>query len=275
MRIRQMTSDDLAVVMGWAAAEGWNPGTGDNAFLAMPDPAGLLVAEEAGEPIGSIGMLRFGARFAFVGLYIVRPDHRGGATGARLALAALAHAGDRIIGTDGVLERTADYEALGFRAAHLHHRHSGTPAPATDPHVRPLSPGDGDAVVDLDDDCFPGDRRGFMRAWLGGDHLVRCWAPDGGPVTGFGVARRAVAGWRIGPLVAPHGAAAEAIVRNLAAALPGEELHLDVTTGNPEAVAVATELGMAPGFACVRMYRNGMPELPLTRMWGACTLEAG
>jgi len=275
VRIRQMTSDDLAVVMRWAAGEGWNPGTRDGEFLAIPDPAGLLVAEKAGDLVGSIGMLRFGARFAFAGLYIVRSDHRGGTTGARLALAALEHAGDRIIGTDGVLERIADYEALGFRGAHLHHRHSGAPTPATDPRVRPLAHGDVDVVVGLDDDCFPGDRRGFMREWLDGDHLVRCWAPDGGQVTGFGVARRAVAGWRIGPLVAPHAGAADAIVRDLAAALPGEELHLDVITGNPEAVAVATALGMTPGFACVRMYRNGTPQLPLARMWGACTLEAG
>ena len=275
MRIRQMTSDDLRVVLGWAADEGWNPGTGDGEFLAIPDPAGLLVAVEDGEPIGSIGMLRFGPRFAFAGLYVVRPDHRGGATGARLARAALAHAGDRTIGTDGVIERTADYEALGFRVAHLHHRHSGAPGPAAHPCVRNLSPGDVDVVIALDDACFPGDRRVFMRAWLGGGHLVRCWAPDGGEVSGVGVARRAVAGWRIGPLIAPHAGAAEAIVRDLAAALPGEVLHIDVNTGNPEAANLATDLGMAPGFACVRMYRNGMPELPLTRIWGACTLEAG
>lgn len=275
VRVRSMTLDDLALVLRWAGDEGWNPGVGDAPFFIAPDPSGLLVAEVGGEVVGSIGMPRFGAGYAFAGLYIVRPDHRGGPVGARLGLAALRHAGDRMVGTDGVLERVADYEALGFVAVHAHHRHSGTPRPAVHPRVRPPLPGDIDALVAIDDACFPGDRQSFMRAWLGGDHVVRVWVGDAGAVSGFGVARQAVDGWRVGPLLAPHAEAAEAIMRDLAAAVPKQALHLDVNTGNPDAVNMARDVGLSPGFECVRMYRGGMPGLPLSRMWGACTLELG
>lgn len=275
MRVRRMTERDLALVMDWAAAEGWNPGRRDAEMFILPDPDGLLVAEEGGEVIGSIGMPCFGPGFAFAGLFIVRPDHRGGAAGARLALAALQHAGDRVVGTDGVLERVADYERLGFRPAHSHHRHSGVVRPAVHPRVRPAGPADRAALVGIDDECFPGDRRAFMHAWLGADRTVMSWVDDDGTPTGVAVARPAVEGWRVGPLLAPDGEAAGALVRSLAHALPGEVLHLDVNTGNPDAAALARDLGLAPGFECARMYRGGSPTLPLARMWGACTLEMG
>ncbi len=271
-----MTPADLQVVQGWAADEGWNPGRDDAGFFMIPDPAGLMVVtDDAGDVIGSIGMPRFGDDFAFAGLYIVRPDHRGGQTGARLARAALAHAGDRMVGTDGVLERVAAYEGLGFTAVHSHHRHSGCPDGAEHPQVRPPTAADMSALVDIDDVCFPGERRAFMAAWLGDPHVCRAWIADDGAPAGFGVARQAVDGWRIGPLLAPDAVAAGAIVRSLAAALSGEVLHLDMNTGNPEAADLARDLGMAPGFECVRMYRGGIPDLPIRRMWGCCTLELG
>lgn len=270
-----MRREDLALVLQWAATEGWNPGIGDEAPFMIPDPQGLLVAEHGGEVVGSIGVPRFGDGYAFAGLYIVRPDFRHGSTGARLALAARDHVGERVVGTDGVLERVADYEGLGFRAVHSHHRHSGAPTGREHERVRPAREGDAQAIVHIDDACFPGDRREFMRAWIAGDHLVRVWVDHADVPQGFGVARRAVDGWRVGPLLAPDAPAAEAIVRSLAAALPGQTLHLDVNTGNAEAPALAHDLGMQPGFECVRMYRGGLPDLPIERMWAACTLELG
>jgi hypothetical protein len=38
---------------------------------------------------------------------------------------------------------------------------------------------------------------------------------------------------------------------------------------------MARDLGMAPGFECVRMYRGGVPALPTQQMFAVCTLEAG
>ena len=52
-------------------------------------------------------------------------------------------------------------------------------------------------------------------------------------------------------------------------------LHVDVNTANPDAVVMARDLGMAPGFECVRMYRGGIPNLPISQMFAVCTLEVG
>ena len=48
-----------------------------------------------------------------------------------------------------------------------------------------------------------------------------------------------------------------------------------VCEANPDAVLMARDLGMAPGFECVRMYRGGTPHLPIAHMFAAATLEIG
>ena len=275
MIVRTMTPDDMALVMRWADAEGWNPGTGDGRYLLATDPGGFLVAEVDGQVVGSISMPRFGPSYAFCGMYIVRPDHRGGATGLRLARAASDYAEQRLVGTDGVLENVQAYERLGFAAAHSHHRHSGTPTPAERDHIRPGGTVDIEALIAIDDACFPGERRDFMRAWLGAPHIVRASVDADGMPNGFGVAREASDGWRVGPLYAPDAAHAVDIMRSLAAALSGVTLHADLNTANPDAVLMARDLGMAPGFECVRMYRGGTPHLPIAHMFAAATLEIG
>ena len=270
-----MTTDDMREVIGWARDEGWNPGAGDDVLFLPADPSGFFVAERDGRIAGSIGMPCFGDRFAFAGLFIVAPALRGGAIGAALARHALAHAGDRIVGTDGVLERADDYARLGFEAAHSHHRHSGVPEGHLAWGIVDAAEVEVDALVDLDDACFPGDRRAFMRTWIRAPHVTRVSLDSSGEPDGFAVGRPAASGWRIGPVLAPDAGRAEALVRAIAQVAPGEMLHVDINTGNADAVAMARGMGLQPGFECVRMYRGGMPDLPLHRIFGAGTLELG
>lgn len=52
-------------------------------------------------------------------------------------------------------------------------------------------------------------------------------------------------------------------------------MSLDIPEPNTAGVALARRLGMAPVFACVRMYLRGDPGLPLDRIYGITTFEAG
>ena len=52
MNICQMTRDELATLVEWAAREGWNPGLNDAEVFLATDPEGFVAAEINGELIG-------------------------------------------------------------------------------------------------------------------------------------------------------------------------------------------------------------------------------
>ena len=75
--VRAMTEADLALALEWAAAEGWNPGLNDAHCFYAADPQGFFVGELDGVPVGCVSAVRYGSGFGFLGLYIVKPEHRG------------------------------------------------------------------------------------------------------------------------------------------------------------------------------------------------------
>ena len=100
---RNATLAELDLILEWAASEGWNPGLEDAAAFFAADQRGFFVAvDDQDQPIAAISVVNHTADFAFLGLYIVTPSFRGQGTGLALWNHALAHAGDRTIGLDGV-----------------------------------------------------------------------------------------------------------------------------------------------------------------------------
>src|SRR5690606_550174 len=96
--------EQVATIVDWAAAEGWNPGLSDAAVFHAADPDGFLVGSVGEEPVAAVSLVRYGPRFAFLGLYLVRPEWRGRGHGIALWRAAVERAGTRTIGLDGVVE---------------------------------------------------------------------------------------------------------------------------------------------------------------------------
>ena len=114
MTIRMMTLGDLQEVLGWAGDEGWNPGLDDaEAFLAA-DPLGFLITEVGGERAAAISVVNHDPGFAFLGLYLCKPQFRGQGTGLDVWREGIAHAGGRSIGLDGVPEQQDNYAQSGF-----------------------------------------------------------------------------------------------------------------------------------------------------------------
>ena len=87
--IRHMTGQDLETAIEWAAKEGWNPGLADARSFQAADRNGFLVGLLDGEPVASISAVSYGTEFAFIGMYIVRPDMRGRGYGWRIWQAAM------------------------------------------------------------------------------------------------------------------------------------------------------------------------------------------
>src|SRR5438094_8207088 len=141
LRIRAMLPAEIAIAVDWAAGEGWNPGLGDAACFNTIDPEGFLIGELEGAPAATISCLNYDSAFAFLGFSLVRRDLRGRGYGLRIWNRAIAHAGTRTIGLDGVVAQQHNYRQSAFRLAYANIRYAassaGTSRPT--PGARPLA----------------------------------------------------------------------------------------------------------------------------------------
>jgi len=274
--IREMSRPELDVAVEWAAREGWNPGLDDAGAFYAADPGGCLVAEHEGEVLGTISAVRYGADYGFVGFYIVRPDLRGHRHGLLLAERALERLAERRIGIDGVLNKQRQYaKFFGFEFAYRNIRFGGVVqggAPAGDlTDVRSVSFA---GIAAYDRRFFPAARENFLRAWLAMPHAAGYACVRDG-VRGYGVIRECRQGFKIGPLFADDAEIAGNLFAALCAHAGGQPVHLDVPEVNDAAMALAAHHGMKEVFATARMYRGGIPELPLDGIFGVTTFELG
>ena len=277
LRIRPMRPDEISIAVDWAAAEGWNPGFADDACFASVDPQGFFVGEIDGAPAATVSCVNYSDHFSFLGFYIVRADLRGRGYGLQIWNAAIAHAGRRVIGLDGVVAQQQNYRRSGFELAYANIRYGGTvAAPVAPPAgVMALSEISLAAVEAYDATVFPAPRSAFLRAWIGSPgHRGRALVRDG-ELAGWGVIRPCRQGHKIGPLVADDRATAEAVLSALLADVGGGEIFLDVPAINRDGVALAQDLGLAPVFETARMYTGAIPPLRLERVFGVTTFELG
>lgn len=275
--IRAMRPDEIAIAIDWAAAEGWNPGLNDAASFAAVDRRGFLIAELNGVPAATISCVNYSDSFSFLGFFIVRPDLRGRGYGLRIWKQAIAHAGRRVIGLDGVVAQQENYRKSGFVYAYANIRYGGSvaaaavvPAGVVALHEIPFA-----AIEASDATVFPAPRAAFLRSWIGTPAHTGYGLMRGGRLVGWGVIRPCRTGYKIGPLVADDRAAAETILSALLAKTGGGEIFLDVPAVNHEAMALAQDLGLSPVFETARMYTGTIPSLQTERVFGVTTFELG
>jgi ribosomal protein S18 acetylase RimI-like enzyme len=277
-RCRTMTRDEVALAIEWAAQEGWNPGLHDAASFHAADPQGFFVGELDGEPVASISVVKYGAAFAFLGLYIVRPDFRGRGLGWRLWQHGMASAAGRQVGLDGVVAQQDNYRQSGFELAWRNVRYQGEGGMAVprDSRLVDLATLPFETVQAYDQPFFPADRSEFLRVWLAQDDAAAIGWMEGGSLQGYGVIRRCRSGWKIGPLFADTEAIAEALYVALAShAAPGEAVFLDIPELNAGALALTQRHGMGMVFETARMYTGTAPEVPMGRVYGITSFELG
>jgi hypothetical protein len=277
LHIRPMRPEEIAIAADWAAAEGWNPGLADAQCFAAVDPQGFLIGELEGKPAATISCVNYDERFAFLGFYIVRPELRGQGHGLRIWNAAIAHAGARTIGLDGVVAQQDNYKKSGFVLAYPNIRYGGSLVftAASPPRVIPLADVPFAAVEADDATVFPAARAAFLHAWLAAPgHVGRALVRDG-RLSAWGVIRPCRSGCKIGPLVADDRTGAEAVFAALVAAVGSGEVFLDVPSVNRDAVALAQTHGLEPVFETARMYTGAIRPLRLERVFGVTTFELG
>src|SRR5260221_13716584 len=165
LRIRALGQDEIGLAIEWAAAEGWNPGLHDAACFYAADHDGFLVGSLDDQPVATISVVKYGATFGFLGLYIVRSGFRGQGYGMQIWRAGLARLAGRNVGLDGVVAQQDNYRKSGFKFAYRNIRYRGT-ASATasiDARIVPLSSVPVAETIAYDRAFFPDERSAFLR----------------------------------------------------------------------------------------------------------------
>jgi ribosomal protein S18 acetylase RimI-like enzyme len=278
LEIANLAADEVGLLVDWAAAEGWNPGLHDARCFAAADATGFFVGRKGGEPVATISVVKYGTKFAFLGLYIVKPAFRSRGYGFELWNAALATAGGRGVGLDGVVAQQDNYKRSGFKLAYRNVRYRGLRRATTaiDSRIVPLSSLPFAEVAAYDRAMFGAPREAFLRCWIAQPAAKALAVVRDGRIAGYGVIRPARQGYKVAPLFADDADLAEALFNALGMYVAEEaEMFLDVPEPNPAAIALAERHGLSIVFETARMYAGPAPAIPLERVFGVTSFELG
>ncbi len=276
--IRSMSETEADMVRGWANSEGWNPGLYDTGTFYWTDPQGFLIGFLGDKPVGAISAVAYGDSYGFMGFYIVLPEFRGMGYGMKLWNAAINYLDERVIGLDGVVAQQANYRKSGFVFAHRNLRYEGVAATGKTgiEGIVPLSTVSFRTLVNYDYRFFPAKRPMFLKHWIEQPESKALGVVRNDEMKGFGVIRKCVIGWKIGPLYAETPLDAHNLFHALAAhPHPGEQIVLDVPETNPAAKELAEIHGMTVSFETARMYIGAEPRIPHTEWYGVTSFELG
>lgn len=272
--IRPLDLSEVETLIGWAKAEGWNPGLADAAPFHAADPDGFIGCFVGETMAAGISAVRYGDGFGFIGLYIAHPDFRGRGYGRQVWDAGMAHLAGRTIGLDGVPEQQANYRAMGFLPDYDTFRWSGKIDGRSDADIRSLGDAMFPPLVAFDGRHVPAERTTFLRSWLSPPRVTKVLVRDGS-IAGYAVVRECHEGCKIGPLFAETTENAMTLLQACAAEMAGQDIHIDVPAGQTGFSARLTDHGFVRGFQTSRMYRGPAPAFALDGVFGVTTLELG
>ena len=281
--IRHMAENEVAIAVDWAAAEGWNPGLHDAQCFWAADHQGFFVGIKDGQPVGCISAVRYGLAYGFIGFYIIKPEWRGQGYGLQLWQSAMEQLSGRVIGLDGVVAQQKNYQKSGFQMAYCNIRYSGAFSGnltgrtelRPDLNIVPAKQINQANLSVYDSSLFFTARPDFLSSWLSQQDSEALAVVNNDTILGYGVIRRCLSGWKIGPLFAEDMDAAEKLLLSLAACANREQVFLDVPEVNAAAMALAAKYKLIKVFETARMYKGIAPTITIEKVFGVTTFELG
>lgn len=279
--IKTANISDLKTIITWAQQEGWNLGLNDEKSFYAADPKGFYIGLLDDEPIAAVSAVKYQQDFAFIGLYIVKPEYRGKKYGVKIMSHALKKLTDiKTLGLDGVLEQQQNYhDHFGFEFAHKNIRYAGIPQTQnlTNTHktidITKIPFND---VLQYDSYCFPAARPKFLSNWIHNTGHYGVAVIEQSKIIGFGVIRKCFQGYKVGPLFADNMSIAESIITSLCHHIkPEAYIVLDAPEINPSSIGLAKKLELELTFETARMYKGPKPLIDHKKIFGITTFELG
>ena len=272
-----MTKSDLDVAIYWAASEGWNPGLHDRNAFFNTDPKGFFMGFLDGKPISCISAVSYGKDFGFIGFYIVHSKHRSKGYGIKIWNKAIDYLKTQNVGLDGVVAQQENYKKSGFKLAHRNIRYQGVgkkyqviDVNIIKANIIPFSD-----LMKYDDQYFPVSRPKFLKNWITEPESLTLVYYQNSKLIGYGMIRKCVTGYKIGPLFADNKLVAEKLFERLNNFAENSPIFLDIPEVNKGALELVNKYKMKPMFETARMYTKKMPLINLNKVFGITTFEVG
>lgn len=271
----------LKIVLQWAADEGWNPGINDAEIFWHTDPQAFYGIFYAGKLIGGGAIVQYNQQFGFMGLFIVLPEYRSKGLGKYLWYKRRDTLLNRLpknasIGMDAVLAMQPFYAQGGFHLAFKDERHllKGRHFEICK-NITEINSSDFEHILAFDKLCFSTNRNQFLKAWLfqSQSYSFKYTADD--KIQGFIVLRKALHGYKIGPLFANNYQVAEELLKAGLNVVNGSDVFMDIPTANKSAIELMKTMNTEIVFECGRMYYGKPFDLPIEKIFGLTSLELG
>ncbi len=267
-QIRLMNLGDIAAGIRLRGLAGWNQTEQDwQRFLTL-NPEGCFAAEHDGEVCGTVTTLAYEKRFGWIGMVLVDPARRGQGIGTRLlrqGMASLKANGIETLKLDATPMGRPLYLQLGFEDEYQIERWEGVAHADSKASMNPMTLEQLERVCRWDREVFGADRGRLLTClWKEGARYsaVLC---SGSHISGYVFGRAGSRAHYLGPWVAEHGSgAAEILVREFFARVPGEQVFVDICCENMEARALVEAAGFRHQRVLTRMFHgpNRHPGLP-------------
>lgn len=258
VRLREMTTGDVATAHRLSREAGWNQTEAEWRLLLELNPGRFVAATVDGRVVGTGGAACYDAELAWVCMILVEPQWRGCGVGRRLVEDVLDRVGDVArVGLDATPAGRPVYLRLGFEEAFPLVRMA---APATETarapgDATPMRAEDLEAVLRMDREVFGADRAAVLR-WA----FVRSgawWLQVAGEAAAYGFLRDGQHSRHLGPIVARDVESATAVVTAALAAGDGRPLLVDVPARAANWREALEGLGFREQRALLRMFRQG------------------
>jgi len=276
--IKTMSRKEIDLTIKWAAKEGWNSGLHDANCYYSADPKGFFVGLLDAEPIATISVIKYGKSFGFLGLYIVKPEFRGKGYGIQIWNAGLDYLKGCNIGLDGVVDQQENYKKSGFKLAYRNIRYegSGGGTPSKKSNIVQLSTLPFETINSYDRPFFPESRSHFLKVWINQPDSYSLGIMQNGKLAGYGVIRKCLSGYKIGPLFANSLELSDSLFLALKSNIKiSDSVYLDIPEINSAAIELAKHHNMKVTFETARMYTGDQPKISLTRLFGVTSFEIG
>ena len=275
MRIRVMTSEDIPAGMRLKEFAGWNQSAADWQRFLDASNDGCFVAEIDGAVCGTAATISFEDRFAWIGMVLVDPAHRGHGIGTALLQKTIAYldaSGIPTIKLDATPAGKPIYEKLRFlteyeierwelrRPAETPAANDATPAEA------PMPPPLLERLCQTDREVFGADRGALLRSIHSHNPQFTDGLWNAGAVEAYAFGRSGSFADHLGPWVAATEESARRMLQQFLRRSLRNVVVVDCSMIRPFTERLLQEVGFTQARPLTRMYRGenrfpGRPDL--------------